>query len=105
MGLIGGLIAEQGRHPELIEAFRQEVSEYEPDRVFALRMVEGALPIDARLAFEPTGIGTRVRFDAHGQPTGALRLAQPLLRITLKRQFGAYCTTLKRLLENSPPPA
>jgi uncharacterized protein YndB with AHSA1/START domain len=79
-----------------------EVSEYEPDRVFALRLLEGALPIHARVTFEPTELGTRVRLGAHGQPTGALRFAQPLLRLTLKRQFAAYCTTLKRLLENSP---
>jgi hypothetical protein len=106
VGLIGGLMREVHRAPGGKRlASLVEVTEYEPDRVFALRMLEGALPIDARLTFEPTGAGTRVRFDAHGQPTGALRLAQSLLRVTLKRQFGAYCTTLKRLLENSPPPA
>jgi uncharacterized protein YndB with AHSA1/START domain len=31
-----------------------EVSEYEPGRAFALRMLEGALPIHARMTFEPT---------------------------------------------------
>jgi uncharacterized protein YndB with AHSA1/START domain len=83
-----------------------EVSEYEPGRVFALRMLEGALPIHARITFEATELGTRVRFGAHGQPSGAIRLAQPLLRLTLKRQFTAYCTTLQQILEDesSPPP-
>jgi len=79
-----------------------EVSEYEPDRVLALRMLEGALPIHARITFEPTELGTRVRFDAHGQPSGAMRLAQPLLRLSLKRQFAGYCATLKQVLENAP---
>jgi uncharacterized protein YndB with AHSA1/START domain len=80
-----------------------EVSEYDPDRTFALHMIEGALPIDARLIFEPTGLGTRLTFAAHGQPTGPLRLAQPFLRLTLKRQFSGYCAMLKRLLENPQP--
>ena len=80
-----------------------EVSEYEPDRVFALRMLEGALPIHARIMFDQTEVGTRLQLDAHGQPTGLLRLAQPVLRLTLKRQFADYCTTLKRVLENTPP--
>lgn len=76
-----------------------EVSEYEPDRTFALRMIEGALPIDARLTFEPTARGTRLRFAANCEPTGSMRLAQPLLRLTLKRQFTADCATLQRVLE------
>ena len=80
-----------------------EVSEYEPDRVFALRMLEGALPIHARITFEPTELGTRMRFDANGQPSGLIRLAQPVLRLTLKRQFAGYCATLKQVLENAPP--
>ena len=79
-----------------------EVSEYEPDRVFALRMLEGALPLHARITFEPTELGTQVRFAAHGQPSGAMRLAQPLLRLTLKHQFAGYCATLKRVLEEAP---
>lgn len=79
-----------------------EVSEYERDRVFALRMLEGALPIHVRITFEPTGLGTRVQLDAHGPASGPMRLAQPLLRLTLKRQFAGYCATLKQVLENAP---
>jgi uncharacterized protein YndB with AHSA1/START domain len=80
-----------------------EVSEYEPDRVFAMRMLEGALPIHARITFEPTELGTRMQLDAYGQPSGPIRLAQPLLRLTLKRQFAGCCAALKQVLENSPP--
>ncbi|MGB2709985.1 MAG: SRPBCC family protein [Conexibacter sp.] len=79
-----------------------EVSEYEPDRAFALRMVEGPLPIHARIAFEPTERGTRMRFTGHGQLRGPLRLVQPLLAHTLKRQFANHCATLKRVLEDGP---
>jgi uncharacterized protein YndB with AHSA1/START domain len=77
-----------------------EVTEYEPDRAFAMHIAEGPLPLDSRITFDPTADGTRVRFDVHGQPGGAMRLAQPLLRRTLKRQFVGYCDALKRILEN-----
>ena len=76
-----------------------EVSEYEPDRVFALRMLEGALPIHARITFDATELGTRLEFEARGEPSGVMRLAQPILHITLKRQFAGYCATLKQVLE------
>lgn len=79
-----------------------EVSEYEPGRVFGLRVLEGALPIDARITLESSKVGTRVQLDAQGQPSGPLRLVQPLLRLTLKRQFAGYCATLKQVLETDP---
>lgn len=82
-------------------ASRVEVSEYEPDRVFALRMLEGALPLDARIVFESTEKGTQLRFRVHGQPTGPMRIAQPLLRRTLKRQFASDCERLKQMLESA----
>ena len=46
------------------------------------------------------GAQTRMRFAAHGQPTGAYRLLQPILRVALKRQFTRDCKTLKGLLES-----
>ena len=75
-----------------------EVSEYEPDRAFALRVVEGT-PVHARMTFEPADGGTLVRFAAQGRLRGPLRLAQPLLARTLKRQFTKDCERLKLVLE------
>lgn len=77
-----------------------EVTEYEPDRAFAMHIVEGPLQLHSRILFDPTDGGTQMRVDVHGQPGGAMRLAQPLLRWTLKRQFVGYCDTLKHILEN-----
>jgi uncharacterized protein YndB with AHSA1/START domain len=82
-----------------------EVEELKPGRVFALRMVEGALPLDARLTFESVGSGTRLHFRVHGQLTGAVRFAEPLLRSALKRQFRQNCAELKRQLERGAEPA
>ena len=75
-----------------------EVCEYDPDRTFALRVVEGT-PVHLRMTFEPTGRGTLVRLRAHGRLTGAMRLVQPLLQRVLKRQFAAQCRALKHVLE------
>jgi uncharacterized protein YndB with AHSA1/START domain len=79
-----------------------EVSELEPDRVFALRMIEGPLPLDAHLTLEPTAGGTLLTFRGSGEPGGAMRLAGPLLRRALKRQFAQHCANLKRVLEGNP---
>lgn len=78
-----------------------EVSEYQPDRTFALQMIEGALPLHARITLQPTDGGTRIHFACHGEAHGPMRVAQPLLRRTLKRQFAGYCTTLKVVLERA----
>jgi uncharacterized protein YndB with AHSA1/START domain len=78
-----------------------EVVEYEPDRVFGMRIIEG-LPVDGRITLEPVDTGTRFRFRVYSQPTGIMRIAQPITRAMLKRQFEQHCTNLKRMLEASP---
>ena len=79
-----------------------EVAEYEPDRVLGLRNIEGP-PVQGRITLEPTERGTRFQFRVGGQPTGATRLVEPLLRFILKRNFQHFCTTLKRVLETPRP--
>jgi uncharacterized protein YndB with AHSA1/START domain len=78
-----------------------EVAEYEPDRVFGMRMIEGP-PVHGRITFDPTEAGTRFQFRVYGQPTGAMRLAEPFLKPFMKRNFGRYCANLKRVLEETP---
>jgi uncharacterized protein YndB with AHSA1/START domain len=77
-----------------------EVVELEPERRFSLDMLEGPLPLDARLCFEPAPGGTRFAFTVRGELSGPFRLAQPLLRRTLEREFGRHCAALKRVLES-----
>lgn len=79
-----------------------EVSEFEPDQLFALKMIEGPLPLDGRITLSPAGAGTRLTFSGSGEPGGALRLAGPLLGRTLKRQFARHCANLKEVLESEP---
>ncbi|HUB98430.1 MAG TPA: SRPBCC family protein [Solirubrobacterales bacterium] len=77
-----------------------EVSEYEPERRFSLDVIEGALPVDARIGFEPTAAGTRIAFNVKGQPRGPMRFLAPLLKVALKRQFSEHLANLKRVLED-----
>ena len=73
------------------------MSEFEPGRVFALRVVEGT-PVHLRITLDPAGAGTRMRFRAHGELNGPMRLLQPVLGRTLKRQFAQQLATLERVL-------
>jgi uncharacterized protein YndB with AHSA1/START domain len=80
-----------------------EIVEYEPDRAFGLHTVEGT-PVDARITLEPTETGTRFRFRVQWRPTGLIRIIEPVLKATLKRQFDQHCTNLKKQLESSGMP-
>lgn len=82
-----------------------EVSELEPDRLFALRMIDGPLPVDGRIVLEPSERGTRLRFIVQGEPRGPLRFLRPLMSAALKRQFREHCATLKLVLEQPDAPA
>ena len=73
-----------------------EVAAYEPDRVFDVRVVEGAAPVhaDHRLEPGPDG-GTIVTFTAHGELPGLMKLSRPLLPGLFRKSF----IRLKRNLE------
>jgi uncharacterized protein YndB with AHSA1/START domain len=80
-----------------------EVVEYEPGRVFGLRIIEG-LPVHGQITLEPADAGTRFRFQVYSSPTGMLRIAQPLMRVMLRREFERHCTNLKTVLERETNP-
>ena len=76
-----------------------EVAAYEVPRLFALRVVSGAipLPLPGRWELEPSGDGTRLRFGGEADVRGPVRLAKPMLA----RQFRRYHSRLKELLEHN----
>jgi uncharacterized protein YndB with AHSA1/START domain len=80
-----------------------EVVEYEPPHVFGMRITEG-VPVHGRITFEPIDTGTRLRFRVYSEPTGIMRIAQPLIRAILRWQFDKHCTNLKTTLETPPGP-
>ncbi|HEX7291068.1 MAG TPA: SRPBCC family protein [Conexibacter sp.] len=82
-----------------------EVVELEPERAFALRILDGPLPVDGRFVFAPAsagaGGGARVEVHGSGAPRGVLRVLSPLLGRVLRRQFAAHLAALKQVMEAS----
>jgi len=78
-----------------------EVSELQRDRLFSLRVLEGPLPVDARISLEASQAGTRMRFNAHGEPSGPA-LSAAAHAPGAETKFREHCTTLKHALEQRP---
>ncbi len=75
-----------------------EVAEYDVNRRFDLRIISGPLPIDGRHRFSSVDGLTRIDLVAEGRVGGALRLAEPLLALVLRRQFASYYRRLEETL-------
>lgn len=74
-----------------------EVTEFEPARVFAVKVIEGPAS-SGRWTMRPGGDGTRVHFEAQ---LAAPRLLQPLLAAVARRQFRRFHENLRRELEEA----
>jgi uncharacterized protein YndB with AHSA1/START domain len=79
-----------------------EFTEFEPGRALSTHIVEGSMPVDGRWTFErdATG-GTHVHFVAQGDPTGLMRLLEPLLKRGIARSFRHYHALLARNVETA----
>jgi carbon monoxide dehydrogenase subunit G len=76
-----------------------EVSEYEPDRKFSLRVISGPLPFEVRHTLSPEGGGTRLDWSAEADTSRFPKLAVRLVIGTVERQFKADLARLKSILE------
>jgi uncharacterized protein YndB with AHSA1/START domain len=76
-----------------------EVTEFEPGRVFAVKVIEGP-ESSGRWVMAPDGAGARVDFEADFR---APRLLAPLMGRMLARQFRGYHERLRRAVEAAPP--
>lgn len=74
-----------------------EVSAYEPNRAFGVRIVDGPVPIDGDWKLEGSSTATQLAFTASG--AGSHRLLKPILR----RQFTKQHLKLKAILESEGP--
>jgi uncharacterized protein YndB with AHSA1/START domain len=81
-----------------------EVAEYDPPRVFAIKVVEGPVPVDGRWVLAPDGNGTRLELTATGTGPKRLRFADTLLAKLFKARFAASHKKLKHALEATPSP-
>ncbi|HVL94451.1 MAG TPA: SRPBCC family protein [Solirubrobacteraceae bacterium] len=77
-----------------------EVAAYDPPRRFAMKILDGPVPVDGDLTFsEAGGGGTRVRLHAHGSAPRRLRLLEPLLKPVMAREMRKQYARLKAVLE------
>jgi uncharacterized protein YndB with AHSA1/START domain len=76
-----------------------EVTAYEPDRRFALKVVSGPVPFTFEQTLEPAGGGTAVKVVLEGEPGGFFKLAEPLVERAVRRQVRTDYEQLKDILE------
>ena len=76
-----------------------EVTEYEPNRRFALRSVSGPIQFRVDHSFEPANGGTKLTVEGEGESGGFFKLAEPLVIRQVERQTKNDFQTLKELLE------
>ena len=76
-----------------------EVTEYEPDRRFSLKVLSGPVPFSVQHTIEPRDRGTRLTFVGEGEPGGFFRLGEPIVARVAERQFKSDYETLKDILE------
>ena len=77
-----------------------EIVELERDKVFAIRVVDGPLPLTIRHVFEPEGDGTRLTIVGEAELRGPMRMAGGVMAKAAERDAGANLARLKALLEN-----
>jgi len=82
-----------------------ELTQFERPSRFHTHIVEGPQPIDGTWLFSATGDGTRVSFVADGPLRGLMRLAEPIVKRMIDRQFRMYHENLRRNLESSSRPS
>lgn len=78
-----------------------EVVRFERNRIEVLRAESGPRPMTSTITyrFEPTEGGTRFTRHVQIQPSGAMRLLQPLMRLKGRKLNSGYLSNLKRILE------
>jgi uncharacterized protein YndB with AHSA1/START domain len=79
-----------------------EVTEFEPERRFSLRVASGPFPFESRQTLTAADGATTVDVTLEGEPGGFFKLAAPLVQHRAERQLETDLETLKDLLESEP---
>lgn len=84
-----------GRRPTEYQA---EVTGFEPNKRFSLRVING-LRVTLSYSFEPEEGGTRLRYQFVMRPSGMMRALAPLITRSLRKQSSSDFKKLKDILE------
>ena len=82
-----------------------EVTEYEPERIFAFHTVsDGRIQYEGRFEIEPLGEGCRLSAKGTASLGGRWRLLEPLMRLDTKRELREELESIKSLVEGETGP-
>lgn len=76
-----------------------EVTDYNAPTLLALKSISGPVNFVQSFTLTPTAEGTHLKVDMEGEPTGLLKVAQPLLKPAVEKQLHDQVNKLKHLLE------
>jgi carbon monoxide dehydrogenase subunit G len=76
-----------------------EVVEYEPARLFSIRVVSGPIPFEVKHRLDAIGGGTRIGIEGSGEPGGFFKLAEGLVGRQAERAAKKDFASLKKVLE------
>jgi uncharacterized protein YndB with AHSA1/START domain len=76
-----------------------EVAEYDPPRAFALKVLDGPMPLDGSWTLEPRQGSTRLHFVGEGATRRLMRPLDGMLSRAVARQFARHHRRLKTVLE------
>ncbi|MBA2461345.1 MAG: SRPBCC family protein [Actinobacteria bacterium] len=76
-----------------------EVTEYEPNRKLAIRLISGPVKGTGRRIVDPADGGTRLTLAAEGRSGLFFNLAEPLVAWAIRRELRAGLAKLKEMLE------
>jgi uncharacterized protein YndB with AHSA1/START domain len=96
---VGATFQQVGRFLGRRLEFSLEVTAYEPNRRFGMKVTAGPIKFAGMRVLETVPNGTRVTFTGGGRSGGFLRIAEPLLTRAAARQLKADLTALKEVLE------
>ncbi len=76
-----------------------EITEFDPDSVYADRTTSGPVPIHSRILFEAADGGTKVTIEGELQAAGFFKIAEPVMLRVARRQVETDAQNLKEILE------
>jgi len=96
---VGATFKQVGRFLGRRLEFALEVTAYEPNRRFGMKVTAGPIKFAGMRVLETVPDGTRVTFTGGGPSGGFFRIAEPLLARLAEGQLTADLAALKEVLE------
>ena len=76
-----------------------QVTAYEPDTKCGFQMNAGPMQVNINLTFKTVGTGTKISFNAQGNPAGFFKLAEGVMAGRVKTMMEENLARLKAVLE------